>query len=67
MIYVAGFFGFIGGFALGMLVLMFLLKNVSKEDLLNDPYIKWKYGVLNWVIAGLGTYSAINMYERFFL
>jgi len=67
MIYVVGFFGFIGGFALGMMVLMFLLKNVSKEDLLNDPYIKWKYGILNWAIAGLGVYSAISMYERYFL
>ncbi len=66
MIYVAGVLGFLGGFALGLMLLYFLLRNVSKEDMLNDPYIKWKYGILNWIIAILGSYSAVSMYERIF-
>lgn len=67
MIYAAGIFGFIGGFALGQMVLYFLLRNVSKEDLLNDPHIKWKYGTLNWVFAILGSYSMVETYRMYFL
>ena len=66
MVYVAGVIGFIGGFVAGQMLLMFLLRNVSKEDLLNDPYIKVKYGLLNWIIAILGCYSTIWMYQRYF-
>lgn len=66
MVYVAGFVGLIGGFFLGLLVLSFLLRNVSQEDLLNDPYIKWKYGILNWIIAGIGSYSTVLMYQKYF-
>lgn len=67
MIYVAGVIGFIGGFALGIMLLSFMLRNVSQEDLLNDRYLRWKYGVLNWLIAVLGAYSGVHMYERYFL
>ena len=67
MIYMAGTVGFIGGFILGLMLLSFLLRNVSKEDLVNDPYIKWKYGILNWVIAIFGAYVGVSIYERIFL
>lgn len=66
MVYVAGVIGFIGGFVAGQMLLLFLLRNVSKEDLLNDPYIKVKYGLMNWIIAILGCYSTIWMYQRYF-
>jgi hypothetical protein len=66
MIYVVGFIGLIGGFAIGQMVLYFLLRGVSSEDLLNDPYIKWKYGGLNWVIAIATCYVMIRMYEYHF-
>jgi len=66
MVYVAGIIGFIGGFVAGQMLLLFLLRNVSKEDLLNDPYIKMKYGILNWVIAIMGSYSTVWMYQRYF-
>ncbi|MBI1300722.1 MAG: hypothetical protein GC137_03595 [Alphaproteobacteria bacterium] len=67
MIYVAGFLGFIAGFFMGLALLMFLLNNVKKEDLLNDPYIKWKYGLINWCVAFLGAYAGVAIYERYFL
>ena len=67
MVYVAGTIGLIAGFMLGLMVLSFLLRDVSKEDLLNDPYIKWKYGMLNWGIAILCSYGAVLMYQRYFL
>ncbi len=66
MVYVAGIIGFIGGFVAGQMLLLFLLRDVSKEDLLNDPYIKTKYGILNWIIAIMGSYSTVWMYQRYF-
>lgn len=67
MVYLIGTLGFFCGFVFGQMLLFFMLRNVSKEDLLNDPYLKWKYGLLNWVIAGFGSYSFVSVYERFFL
>ena len=67
MIYIAGIIGFILGFIIGLMLLSFLLNNISKEDMLNDPYIKWKYGTLNWIIAISGSYIAVSIYERIFL
>lgn len=66
MVYVLGVIGFIGGFIAGQMFLFFLLRNVSKEDMLNDKYIKVKYGLLNWIVAILGSYGAVMMYERYF-
>lgn len=66
MVYVAGIIGFIGGFVFGQMVLLFFLRGKTREELLNDPYIKWKYGLLNWIIAGLGAYSAVAMYQYYF-
>ena len=67
MIYIVGIIGFILGFIAGIVLLTFLLQNVSKDDMLNDPYIKWKYGLLNWLIAILGSYISVSIYERIFL
>ncbi len=67
MIYVAGILGLIAGFFIGLMVLSFLLRDTDKEDLLNDPYIRWKYGIINWIIAILGSYAAVIVYERVFL
>ena len=67
MIYIAGLIGFILGFVLGLMLLSFLLRNVSKEDILNDPYIKWKYGIINWLLAIIGSYISIAIYERIYL
>ncbi len=66
MIYVVGFVGLISGFALGMMVIARLLKNVSKDDLVHDRSIRWRYGILTWLFAGLGAYSFVKMYEYYF-
>ncbi len=67
MVYVAGVVGFIGGFAIGLMFLYFLLRNATQEDLLNDRYLKWKYGLINWGFAALGAYSAVTTYKEYFL
>lgn len=66
MVYFVGFIGFIGGFIAGQGILYFLLRNATQEDILNDPYIKWKYGLLNWAVALIGAYSAVDMYSRYY-
>jgi intracellular septation protein A len=67
MVYVVGVIGFFGGFALGLMVLSFLLRNVKSEDLLNDRFLKWKYGLLNWMFAGLGCYCSVYSYKYYFM
>lgn len=66
MIYVAGIVGFIGGFLVGQMALYFLLRHKSKEELLEDKSLKFKYGLLNWGFAALGSYSFIEMYKLYF-
>lgn len=66
MIYVVGVIGFIGGFALGQMVLYFLLRHKTQDDLLNDPYLKWKYGTLNWIVAVAGAYGTVETYKLYF-
>ncbi len=66
MVYIAGFIGFIGGFALGLFLLGLMLKERTKRELLNDGSLKWRYGLFNWLIAGLGAYCAVLLYRLYF-
>jgi ABC-type antimicrobial peptide transport system permease subunit len=66
MVYLVGFAGLICGFAFGQMILHFMLRHRPKEDLLNDPSLKWKYGTLNWALAFAGAYSFIAIYRDYF-
>lgn len=66
MVYIIGIIGFIGGFVFGQMVLYFFLRNKSKEELLNDNLLKWQYGTLNWMIAGLCAYTFVKTYQFYF-
>ncbi len=66
MVYVVGIIGFIGGFLAGQMLLYFMLRHKSREDLIRDKSLKWQYGILNWLVAILGCYSFIQMYELYF-
>ncbi len=66
MVYGVGILGLIGGFAFGVMVLHFLTRHKSREELLNDRFLKWKYGLLCWGIAALGCYSFVQMYQEYF-
>ena len=59
MIYVFGTAGFFGGFILGQMILTYLLRGKTREELLNDKSLRWKYGLLNWLIALLTAASAV--------
>ena len=67
MIYVVGIIGFITGFALGLKILGYLLKERSQEDLLQDKSLRMTYGLLAWGIAGLTSFCAIHAYKIYFL
>jgi hypothetical protein len=66
MIYIFAISGFIGGFIFGQMVIFFLLRHRSRDDLLNDKSIKWTYGTLNWIIALIGAYSFVLMHNIYF-
>lgn len=66
MIYIMGIFGFLGGFAAGQMVLYFLLRHKSREELLSDSSLKWKYGLLNWGLALLGAWFMVESYRLAF-
>lgn len=66
MVYVVGFIGFIFGFILGQLVLLHLLRERSRRDLVMDKSLRWTYGILNWIIAGLSSYSFVFMYNQYY-
>lgn len=61
-----GIVGFIGGFALGQMLLYFLLRHKTNEELLNDKSLKLKFGLLCWGCAILGCYGFIESYKYYF-
>lgn len=65
MVYVIGFIGFVVGFCVGQMMLMFLLRHKTNEDLKNDPRLK-AYGLLNWLVAGIGSIVFVGLYGQYF-
>lgn len=63
MIYLAGFVGFIGGFALGQMLLLLWLRGYSRRELLTNKELRYRYGVFNWLLAGVGAYVAVMLYR----
>lgn len=66
MVYGVGIIGFVLGFIVGQWLLLKLLKDVPKKDLVEDKTIRWKYGVFNWMIAALGAYVLVSAYRIVF-
>jgi hypothetical protein len=65
MIYLAGIIGFIGGFAAGQLLLMFMLRHKSNSELKQDKSLR-VYGLLNWLVAILGAAAMTTLYYHYF-
>lgn len=65
MIWLAAIFGLLAGFAAGQMVLLRLLKDRSRQELLNDRTLRWKYGTLNWLIAVVFCLAAIWLYRYY--
>lgn len=66
MVYGVGILGFICGFIIGQYWLYKMLKYRSNEDLLHDRKLRWTYGILNWIVAGIGAYSFVFFYNLYF-
>ncbi|MBU0799740.1 MAG: hypothetical protein KKA05_01930 [Alphaproteobacteria bacterium] len=65
MIYIFGTVGFFSGFILGQIVLAYLLRGRTREELLADKSLRWKYGLLNWEIAIATAASAVWIYQEY--
>ncbi len=66
MIYVVGIFGFICGFVLALQLLGRLLKDRSREELLEDKGLRFTYGLLAWGVAGFVSFCAVTLYKFYF-
>lgn len=66
MIYTVGTIGFICGFFLGQIILLRLLRDVPRHELLENKGLRWKYGLLNWLVALITAASAVWLYTRSF-
>ena len=66
MTIVIGIIGALGGFIMGQMILYFLLRHKSNEELLTDKSLKLKFGLLNWACAALGAYAFIQTYQHYF-
>lgn len=65
MVYIIGFLGFIAGFALGLLILNRLLRHRPASELMNNKSLQLRYGLFNWLIAGLCAYCAVWLYNLY--
>lgn len=67
MVYIFGIAGLICGFLCGQMVLYFLLRHRTREELLKDKTLHLRYGLLNWLFAVAGAYSFVVMYNKYFI
>ncbi len=66
MVWLAGIIGLLSGFAAGQIILLRLLKDRSRHELLNNRELRMRYGLFNWLIA-IGTcLCAIALYRYYF-
>lgn len=68
MVYLIGVTGFAAGFFAGQMLLIYLLRDsgVSNEELQKDKALRFKYGIMNWLVAGLGSVLFVWIYKRYF-
>ncbi len=70
MIYVAGISGLLTGFFAGQMLLAWCCcATASKQDvleLMKDADARFKYGMLNWAVAGAFSLAFVEIYKRWF-
>lgn len=64
MVYLYGILGFVCGFIGGLGMVSFLLKSYSRDELVKNRTLHWTYGLAVWVLAGLGAWGGIALYNR---
>jgi putative copper export protein len=63
MVYAVGIVGFVLGFALGLVLLSRWLRDKSRRELMTNRDLQYRYGLFNWMLAGLGCYVAVKLYQ----
>lgn len=48
------------------MILLHLLKDRSREELLNDKHLRLKYGLFNWFVAAGTCVLALAIYRYYF-
>ena len=66
MVYLVGVLGFVFGFLVGQKLLLYMLRDYSNEELLENKSLAWTYGLLNWVLAGIGAFMFVISYKMYF-
>lgn len=56
--------GFIVGFLVGLCVNAYLLRYTPREVYLKDKNMRFRFGLLNWLIALVGALLAYAVFER---
>lgn len=65
MVYVVALVGLFGGFCAGQLLLLFMLRHKTNEDLRKDRSLRI-YGLINWLVAILGMLGTLWLYKTYF-
>lgn len=65
MVYLIGIVGFICGFALGVQVISWLLRDRKTEDLVQDKSLRWSYGLMVWLMAAGVSAISVLMYRAY--
>lgn len=66
MIYVIGIIGFIGGFLIGQMILYFMLRHKTRDELVDNKDLNYTYGIANWIMAAFGAYASVHVYQLYF-
>ncbi len=65
MVYALGVLGFICGFLAGQMLLAFILRHRSNQELTSDASLKI-YGLLNWLVAAGGAFAFVVIYRQYY-
>lgn len=61
-----GFLGLVSGFLAGQVLLMFMLRHKSNQDIKVEKRSLHIYGLLNWAVAFLGCAAFLYIYRKYF-
>lgn len=67
MLFFSGLIGFLGGFAVGLYILRYLLRGKKSEELVQNKSLWWKYGPIVWLCAFVGSYVCLVVYQNYLL
>lgn len=61
-----GILAFIGGFALALGLVRYWLKDIAREELINDKTLHWRYGTFVWFFAVIFAVLCTTAYKHYF-